>query len=474
MHPNRQLPLDFQLSAYEEANAVLDDSRTGYYALCTKRLGQPFKQSLMPLHTLPFVLGSVTKDYEQYGRTNGKSDIWISQASFNAWRASNGKMVSKRQKSCIASIATLFCDIDFYNIDTLKDLTASKVSDLVLERCEQLNYPLPNIIINTGKGLQLKWYHEPLPRQAMVRWEACSSHLVNSFKDLGSDVQVRDPVRILRVLHTVNQKNGAVVKVVWNNINQSGYAFNDICDAVFPYTKEQIKAFREKTARQKLKPIQESSVIHFDNARGFSERSSNWAHFNDLQTLLKLRNLDMGDGKREMLAFYLANYFCLSHLGRYKCPNIYQEILTTTKSAHSGLEHARAVEKASRLHKLMSDAAQGVTKTYKGKEHTPLYTPTNERLINDFEITADEQKHMSIIIDKNEYKTRDAKRDMERRRKKGESPRSEYLQIGKTKKQQAIELSAQGLSQRAIADKIGSSLTSVNRYLKSGVPCPSA
>jgi hypothetical protein len=422
----KQLPFDFQISALEEASHFLDDSRQGYFALCTKKIGGNFSQRMMPLHTLPFVLEQQTKSFEKYGQQNGKTDTWISQATFNGWPGRDGNIISFRRKSTLASIATLFCDIDYYKNESLKELDAHRMSNVVLERCLKLGYPLPSIIINTGKGLQLKWYHEALPRAALVRWEACSSHLVNSFIDVGCDTQVRDATRILRVLHTINQKNGQLTTVVWANPDQECYTFNDLCKSILPYSQEQIKEFRIAAQKRKLDVVKESAVTHFANTTGFSLRTLNWARFNDLQTLHKFRNHDMGDSLREPLAFLMTNQYALCHQQHYADPTQYHEILRVVKDTHNKIDHNVAIEKARRFHKLMKDAQTGKIKIYKGKEYSPLYTPSNEHFINLFGISSDEQKHLSTIIDSNEKNQRKAKREEVERKAKGSVSRKEY------------------------------------------------
>lgn len=429
----RQLPLDFQISAYQEASCFLDDSRNGHYAIVTKRADAKVVQRMMPLHTLPYVLEQQAQNFEKYKKTNGKNDIWISQATFLGWKSNNGQTLAFRRKTTLASIATLFCDLDYYKDDKLKHLSPERMVDMVLEHCNKLGYPLPSLIIDTGRGLQIKWHHESIPRKALTRWEACSSHLVNSFKSLGCDVAVRDATRILRVLHTVNQKSGKLVRVVWLNPNQTTHKFNDLCNAVLPYTQEQIKEFRTAAKQRKLDGVKESAVIHFANAKGFSPRTLNWARFNDLQTLHKLRNFEMGDGLREPLAFYMANQYALCHQQHYADPNQYHEILRVIKDTHKGMEHAKAVAKAQWLHKLMREAQTGKTKNFDGKEYTPLYTPKNDWFINVFGISSGEQTHLETIIDSTENQKRNTERHRVARRKAGSVSREEYESNSLTK-----------------------------------------
>lgn len=424
-----QLPIDYQISAHDEASAFLDDSRNGYYAICTRPKGGKFRQRLMPLHTLPFVLERHTQSVEKYHQANGQIDTWISQAVFVGWKNNQNQTVSFRKKSTLASIATLFVDIDYYNDEALKNLSPERINELLLKRCDTLGIPYPSVVIDSGKGVQAKWFHEPMPRKALTRWEACSSHLVNSLSSIGADVQVRDATRILRVLHTVNQKTGKLVRVIWSNTKQNqlvSYKFNDLCNAILPYTQEQIREFRAQKNQPKLDTVQKSAVVHFNCATGFSLRSQNWARFTDLQALLKLRNYDMGDGLREPLAFYLANQYALCHQGNHADPNQFHEILRVVKDAHKAIEHSTAMEKASRIHKLMKLAATGEVRSYGGKGFTPLYTPKNDTLINMFGITDNEMQYMSSIISGSEKLKRHADNRRNKNRAAGAVSRAEY------------------------------------------------
>lgn len=426
---SQQLNLDLRFTAYDEISNYLDDSRSGYYAIGTKQRDGKFHQKLLPLHTMPYIIDQHTKGFERFNNQHGKNDVWISQAVFAGWQNSNGQLVSFRRKSTLASIATLFVDIDYYKNPALASKRPETIRDMILEKCTALGIPTPSIILDSGQGLQAKWFHEPLPRKALPRWEAAEQHLVKLFDNLGADLAVRDATRILRVLHTVNQKTGKLVRVLHADSAEK-HTFNDLCDKLLPYTQEQIRDFRSasKDARkEKLSSQQKSAVINFNSIQGFSTRTLNWSRFTDLQMLLKLRNYDMGEGLREPLSFYLANQYALCHQKQYADPHIYQEILRLVKDTHPGVTHARAQEKAQRLLRLMKRASEGGVVKYAGKEYTPLYTPKNETLIDLFEISSDEMKSMSTIISPSEKKKRNAQLKKELRREAGAISREDYL-----------------------------------------------
>jgi hypothetical protein len=435
MQENKQLNLDFQLSSFCEAKQFLDDSRNGYYALCTQQAHSRWANKMMPLHTLPYVLAQQSKPFEQFGNATGKSDVYISQAAFTGWTNKQGNTVAFRRKVSLASIGTLFVDFDYYNDERLKHLKPNKIKDLILKKCIEKQIQLPSIIIDSGRGLQAKWHHCQLPRQALPRWDACELHLINIFSDLSADSVVKDSTRVLRVLNTVNQKNGRVVQSIFTNLDDnkqiSNYKFNDLCASILPYTKEDIADFKKNS--KKTDTIQKSAVVNFHCAKGHSPRTLNWSRLNDLQAIHKMRNLDMGDGLREPMAFYQANFYALTHQKQHKDHNQYHELLRLVKNTHPNIAHSKAVEKAGRFHKLMGKAATGETIVYNGVKHSPLYTPRNDTLINLFNITSEEQTHLSTIIDSSEKQKRNTQAKRAERQNKGSLTRAEFLTNSLTK-----------------------------------------
>ena len=101
-----------------------------------------------------------------------------------------------------------------------------------------------------------------------------------------------------------------------------------------------------------------------------------------------------------------------------------------------------------------------------GKQFAPLYTPKNDTLISLFEITSVEQQQLRTIISRDESMGRDRKRDEARRRAAGAVDRATYLGAAIEKKVKAVQLRADGLSVRAIAEALGVSVGSVSGYLK--------
>ena len=99
------------------------------------------------------------------------------------------------------------------------------------------------------------------------------------------------------------------------------------------------------------------------------------------------------------------------------------------------------------------------------------YNMPNQTIIDWLNITPEEQKHLSSIIDKSEKRRRKNDAQREQRRAQGVIPREQYLAQEAEQKQERmspiIEAIKQnpGLSQRALAKLTGFSRTSIQRAM---------
>ena len=484
------LDIDYEVSSLCEAANYLDTSRWGYYALCRRPQNQKLTnkphyrgiiQRLYPLTSLPQMLELAGKD--------ATADYWITQGVFGPQR--------NRRKANMAHCGVAFVDLDYYKIRKLADLPPEAVLEMVLTRCQAWNIPLPSLVVDSGQGLQLKWFHDKLPSRALPRWEALQKFLVECLLDLGADTGAKDISRILRVVQTVNQKNGYPVRVLWQQglgYTQDPYSFNEFIEAVY---QAHIAHFRltpppvRSTKKKKKKKKKKTEVFVFNSRQPFSEDSLNWSRLCDLKLLAQLRGGDVGEGLREPLAFYLCNFFALRYSDELASNPLdnWHEFRSLCRTAAPYWVDAKIRDKTSNLYQLIRDDAAGKKIEFMGKEYRPLYTPRNDTLINLFGITDEEQRKLSTIISKDEVKRRkdqhqqtEAYKEEHRERNKvyqevkrreaGARPQQEYLDEVKTevndKRQQAVELYQQGLSMRLIAKQMGCSKTAVDRYLKDG------
>lgn len=371
-------------------------------------------------------------------------DSWISQAEFIA---PNRRVVN------LASVGLLFIDVDCYKVG----MSPEQAENLLLLRCEEDGFPLPSLIVRSGRGLQVKWLlKSPLPRFALPRWNACQRELVNRFLDLGADPAAKDASRVLRLVDTVNTKSNSVVTVSWANPTGTGeveaHDFEYLCEFVLPLSRDQLAALREERqqARRQLKVIDGNPKAR----GGFSGRELAWNRMEDLRTLYRLRQGHI-QGLSMPLMFWSLNFLLMS--GATNSRQMWFEAEALCREFNFG-EFRRKSELSTLYHKAKEHEA-GKTITYNGKVHGPLYRIRNSTLIDLFQITDDEQKKLKTIIGEAEYKERDRLRDEKRRRAAGAVTREQYLSsVGaevEQKRATARLLRAQGKTWAEVAVEVG-------------------
>ncbi len=431
--------LAFNLSADIETGNYLDSRKWGWFTTYTRPVGSSHgKQTSYPLNQLPQVLNLISQDRRD-------RDWWISQAVFTK---------PNRRKVNLAHVGVAFVDLDYYRFPGLACLCNTEILDRVCQHSEDAGIPLPSIVIDSGKGLQIKWLHEPLPRKALPRWEAMQRQLVKVFLQLGADANARDISRVLRIIHTFNQKNGRRVEVIWVNndydvLTPTNYAFNDLAEQILP-------PLPEKSNRRR-----KASVRSFQPVSGFTLNSLNWTRLCDLQKLIELRGGDMGDGLREPMAFWLCNFFALRYCKELAMKPLdeWNEFRQLCLQAAPHWDSGKIMDKTSNLYRLTRSAAKGETVEFNGKEYSPLYTPTNQYLIDAFQIEPEEERQLSTIHSGEEK----SRRKSERNKKRYAGNRQEKMQ---EKAKQAQKLKEHGLSTRRIAREMGVSQGMARKYLK--------
>nr|MDT0253936.1 winged helix-turn-helix domain-containing protein [Endozoicomonas sp.] len=471
------LEFDYEISSFCETANYLDESRWGYYSLCCKPQQEsrdfrvPFQRSY-PLSTLPEVLKQAGNDKH--------CDYWITQAVFSQ---------KNRRKVNLAHVGVAFVDLDYYKIRKLADLPPEAVLDLVLKRCQEWKIPLPSLVVDSGQGLQVKWFHEKLPRIALPRWEYLQTWLNQILLDLGADTGAKDISRILRVVQTVNQKNGGAVRVLWQQntaFTQDPYSFNELIDSVHQAHIAHCRPVFTTSLKTRKGKKPKSKVVELDFRQSFSEDNLNWTRLCDLQKLNELRSGDMGEGLREPMAFYQCNFFALRYSDELALRPMdnWHEFYSLCRKVAPHWDNTKVRAKTSNLYQLTRDDAAGKTVEFMGKEYRPLLTPKNRFLIDLFGITDDEQRKLKTIISEQEiqrrkdlhqqtedYKEAHRKRNKElqkaKRTEAGVKPREQYLDKAKARRLLAVAAFQEGgMSQREIAEKLGVSRGAVQNYLR--------
>jgi hypothetical protein len=428
---------------------------------------------------------------------NPKEDTYLGQ---NDFKRKNRRVVN------LLRINLAFVDLDIDRQEN-STLTGHHDSDLdfLLDWHRNNFEPFPSAIIASGRGYHLKWYFEnPIPSQALPRWNAVQNVLMEKYSEMGADRQAKDASRVLRVIGTTNSKNGAIATMIYPRpgIEMGMYDFESFAQEHLPYPRADIERWRAARA--------EKQKARLDKREGNPPASNltvatlNWARLGDLRALMRLRQLANGgtvpEGQRMSHLFWQVNFLMLSKATSPQ--HMYPEAAILANEIDPSWAY-RSQELGTVYHKAVS-FSKGEEIEYKGRKYPALYTPKNDTLINLFEIGSAEMVWMKTIISKEEAKSRKKIRDEAWRRKESMRDREAYLETvrvgqeaqaranrerveawrreagqvdkeayletvrtcSEISKRHAQELKEKGLSYRAIALEMGVSVASVNNYLK--------
>ncbi|MGU9008238.1 DNA-binding response regulator [Clostridium perfringens] len=272
-----------------------------------------------------------------------------------------------RRLENIKELNTLFIDLDYYKTGKTKDQV---LMDLEKNYFNQ-SIPIPNYVIDSGRGMYLIWIINAVPSKALPLWKAVQEYLYNQLKYFGADRQALDATRILRVPGSINSKSKTVVNIL--DEYEYVYDLREIQNGFLP----ELKPYEKKKGRP--------SKINYI----YRERSLYYGRIQDIIKLCELREYDL-KGHRELILFLYRYYLCSFTEDIEKALNDALELNSMFRKALSEREVIRATRSAERCY-------LDKNKQYKYK---------NETLIELLEITEEEQRNMTIIISKEEYKRR--------------------------------------------------------------------
>ena len=371
------------------------------------------------------------KGYEQW-HYKYKDLIELRFDEDNVYITLNTFYKTYRRIECIKELNALFIDLDTYKTDFTKEQILMNLNENHFKQ----SIPIPNFIIDSGRGLYLIWFIKKVPSMALPLWKAVEEYFYKELKEFGADRQALDATRILRVPGSFNSKTHTEVKIIDNY--DYLYELREIQNEYMPELSEKAPVRRGRP--KKVKYI-------------YRERSLYYARLQDITKLCEIRKYDL-KGHRELILFLYRYYVCyftddikkalddtLWLNSMFKQPLREKEVISTTKSAETVF-----------------------------KDQNKDYKYKNETLINLLEITDEEQKEMQTIISKEEYR----RRDREYQKKKY----NEKLKLnGKITKEKKIsqrrakikDLLREGLKQKEIYIKLNiSKRTCINdiKYLR--------
>lgn len=388
----------------------------------------------------------------------------------------------------------LIIDLDYYNVPTLKGLSAEQVIGL-LEG--EKDYPTPSFYIDSGRGLYIIWLLENTYATTASKkyWKAIEKTLISVFSDYGADEKVHDIARVLRLVGSTNGKTGKKVRLVdspnyksispFNNVER--YELGDIAE--YFWGAREIYEHKKKEPIKRKKRKQTQKVIQLKNTF-----TLNYNRYKDLETLVDLRADKKEEGCREYLLFlYRLNLlYCniepkvalemtLALNNRLALPLDEEEVTNATGNAEGVAEV---------YHRLLGNYKD----TYDISLSQHLYNGgayiyTNKTIIKELKINEEEQTHLLTIIGTGEKKIRKGKRnkiyyqenkdiyekyyqenkdkiksDYQNKLKlEGKLTRAEQNEI---KREEIKSLLNQGKKQKEISDILDIGIATVKRHIK--------
>lgn len=333
-----------------------------------------------------------------------------------------------RRLENIKELKCLFIDLDYYKTGKSKEQILMDLEENYFNK----KVPIPNYVIDSGRGMYLIWLINAVPSKALPLWKAIQDYLYNQLKELGADRQALDATRILRVPGSKNSKSDTVVSIV----DEYDYVYDliEIQDGFLP----ELKPYEKKKGRPRK--------VNFI----FRERSLYYGRIQDIIKLCELREYDL-KGHRELILFLYRYYLCsfsedtqkaladvLELNGMFRVPLRKNEVIKATRSAE---------------------------RCYLDKNKQYKYK--NDTLIELLEINEEEQKYMTIIISKEEYKRRDRvyqkKKYQEQLKSQGKLSKQEEIN---QRREKIIDLLGKGLKRKNICVTLGISIKTYKRDIQ--------
>lgn len=354
----------------------------------------------------------------------------------------------------------LWVDLDFHKVPRWADKPPESMWELCKDILEDEGIPRPTLTVATGRGLALVWVHQPVPRPALPRWNACQQRLYRAFKPLGADRGALDAARVLRIIGTQHAKSGQLVR----SLTPTGdsWDFDNLADELLPLTRGELSDLRVQRALRRAQEPQDATIRV---VTGFTTATLWEARLSDLQRLLELRWWGtLPEGHRDLWLFLAVN--AMSWLAPPEV--LMREAWALAKQA-GGWDQREASARLQAIFKRARNAAAGQTIEWAGKTVDPRYAFRTETILEWLDITEEEQRGMRTLIGAEEKRRRDREAHVEDRRAHGMKPRDQYLAQAAERRKEAWTRRSQGESLRQIAQALNVSIGAVQYMLKQGL-----
>ncbi|WP_264212421.1 hypothetical protein [Leisingera thetidis] len=331
-----------------------------------------------------------------------------------------------RRVGRLAALNGLFLDLDADRLPVGATRAAGPWSLDVLMRLVSMNLPEPTVLMSTGRGLAAIWLLDPLPPQALPRWQPAQNALIDLFRCLGADPSCRDAARVTRLPGSLNSKSRTIATIIGGTLERFG--FDKLADEIY------IAAGR---------PTREELHLHQERKKGRVERKAHsggltvsgrfQAIARDLERLLLSWGGQVPVGFRNTWLHLYAT--CLSHTSdERKIPGLVETMAAQATPGLTLSEVAGIAKIAARHASLPS----GCTPLTDGRYH---YSGATVAELLDVTAAGARALGLEQVMPKEERAKRKAERERLRRRTAGVMSRQEWLQKNSQERQKPwIEL----------------------------------
>ena len=408
-----------------------------------------------------------------------ETDFYCSINSFYAM----GKQTSSYSKH----LNSIIIDLDYYNIPHLKNLKPYQVIELMNM---EINFPKISFYTTSGRGICLFWLLEKTYSTQKSRnfYKKILLELFKLFEPYGADPKCKDVARVIRLVGTINSKNGNRVKIVTPEHteletyqhNPIRYELSDLAQYFWGVKEEKEKSEPKKVVKKTTKKMN-NNITTLKTVKNLY-----YSRCKDIETLVNIRLDKPQEGIREHLLFIYRLQLLLSGIEPQKALELTlnlnsnlldplgdNEVIKATESAVGNAEtYFRLKDKYKKEY--------GSLNTYLSNGGVYLYT--NKTIIELLQITTEEMEHLKNLITK-EIKIKNKRvknqeyykenQEKENNRKK-EYYHAKLKEQGKLTKQEQLEviytkiksLLAKGFTQKHIATELDIKLPTLKRYIK--------
>lgn len=313
-------------------------------------------------------------------------DVYFSLNTFKSYH--------RRSDDCVR-LNALYTDLDCYKIGIDVNEARFQIDEMIANE----EILMPNIIIYSGRGLQLIWLMEFMYYKNYLKlWQLMQDEIYKRFSHLNSDSQVKSVTQVFRLAGSVSSRTGGIVKAEY--LRDARYSIGEMKEFLLPELPVITKEQNTESITQDVKKKEKKSTSHL-----LTENSLNQARLNDFEKLLEIQPIV----NRKTLLFNYA--ICAKALGMDD-KLIERNLQRIISSFYKPLPNSR-----------IKGAINSVNQV--------AYKKNNERLINELNITLEQQRQLSTIISKQVKKEREQKRKEAQRREKGIRPKAEYNEARK-------------------------------------------